>query len=98
MRESLLEGLCTRRSNVVAGIQDRRTTYIDHDSMILGFLRDKSWKMLPGLSYDADNACIRCGVCARICPVGNISITDDGAAVASAALPVSTGVRNERLT
>jgi ferredoxin len=93
VRESLLDAWRTRRNEIAATIRARRTTTIDRDSMILGFLRNRSWKMLPGLfrylgvwiregeqglSYHADHRCIRCGVCAGVCPVGNIKIAGGG--------------------
>lgn len=88
VRESLIEAWRAHRDEVVAAVQARRVSEFDTEPMILGFLRNRSWKMLPGLFrfvgvlirrgeaglfYRADDKCNECGICVRVCPAGNIS-------------------------
>lgn len=95
VRESLLEAWRTRRNVIVATIEGRGSPTIDRDSAILGFFRNESWRMLPGLFryigvwlregerglfYHADDACTRCGICVRVCPADNIRMEADGPA------------------
>ena len=30
------------------------------------------------MGYTVNDACIRCGVCAKVCPANNITVTKDG--------------------
>ena len=41
-------------------------------------LADRWLRKDTALSYTVNDACIRCGVCARVCPANNITVTADG--------------------
>lgn len=41
-------------------------------------LADKILKKDTALYYTVNDDCIRCGICAKVCPANNITVTDDG--------------------
>jgi ferredoxin len=92
VRQYLIETWRARRDEVVSAVKERRRTEYESEAVTLGFLRNRSWKMLPGLFrfvgvlirrgeaglfYDAGETCNGCGICVRVCPAGNISQAQD---------------------
>ncbi len=41
-------------------------------------LADRWLKKDTALSYTVNDSCIRCGICAKVCPAKNITVTSDG--------------------
>ena len=76
--EAQLDALCAdiaARKTV-----DVRITAVTKTQMALYHKRlaDRWLRKDTALSYTVNDACIRCGVCAKVCPANNITVTEEG--------------------
>ena len=72
--EKLLDDIAARRTvevEITTKTEENMAMY--HKRLAEKFLRKDT-----ALSYTVNDDCIRCGICAKVCPANNITVTDEG--------------------
>jgi len=88
-RESLLQAWKGTTAEICEYVLRRDSGRLDSGSAVLAMLRPSMFRLVPvilrflaalvtrgskGLGLTASDACMACGVCTRVCPVGNIEL------------------------
>lgn len=76
--EGQLKTVCgdiAARKRVAVGITEQTRSQMDmyHRRLAEVWLRKDT-----ALSYTVNDDCVRCGICAKVCPANNIEVTEDG--------------------